>query len=83
MQTEEELEIEEIKKENEDLKTQNLRAMFLNLTNMQVEKLENISQLIDKSPSQILESFIADLVDCHRNGSDEMHLANNWFERRY
>jgi hypothetical protein len=78
MQTNEEL---EIKKENEDLKTRKPRTMVLNLTDIQIMKLNNISNMEGLKPSEVLESFIGDLVDYHRNGSDEMILANDWLVR--
>jgi hypothetical protein len=82
MPTKEEREIAAIKKENEDNKTYKLRKFSLKLTDIQVVKLNNISNDFGRmEPSKVLENFIADLVDYHRNGSDEMQLANAWFER--
>lgn len=70
-----------IQKENQDLKTLRSRSMKLKLTDEQVSRLKEIANEIDIPYTQILENFIGDLVNYHRNGSDEMHMAQDWYER--
>ena len=81
MQTKEELEIEEIKKQNKDEETHKPRKFILELTDEQYRRLHKKAEEYNITASQLLSSFIGDLVDYHRNGADETELANNWIER--
>ena len=77
----EDYEIKEIKEQNKDGKTCKPREFFLELSDEQYRRLHKKAEEYNITASQLLSSFIGDLVDYHRNGSDEMNLANDWIER--
>lgn len=65
-----------------EIKTIKPRTFCLNLSDADVERLYEKAELGGVTPEQLLESFIADLVDgTYSNGSDERMYANQWFER--
>jgi len=81
MQKNKEQEIEEIRKQNNDGKTRKPRKFSLEITDEQYKRLHETAREYNITASQLLSSFIGDLVDYHRNGSDEKELAEAWVER--
>ena len=56
----------------------------LRLTETEAERLVKAAAQHDQKVSELLESFIYDLVasDEHRGGDDETELAHQWYQRR-
>lgn len=56
----------------------------LRLTQTEAERLVKAAAHHDQKVSELLESFVYDLVasDEHRGGDDETELAHQWYERR-
>ena len=56
----------------------------LRLTETEAERLVKAAAQHDQKVSELLESFVYDLVasDEHRGGDDETELAHQWYQRR-
>ena len=56
----------------------------LRLTETEAERLVEAAAQHDQMVSELLESFVYDLVasDEHRGGDDETELAHQWYQRR-
>ena len=56
----------------------------LRLTQTEAERLVKAAAHHDQKVSELLESFVYDLVasDEHRGGDDETDLAHQWYQRR-
>ena len=56
----------------------------LRLTETEAEQLVKAAAQHDQKVSELLESFVYDLVasDEHRGGDDETELAHQWYQRR-
>lgn len=56
----------------------------VNLSDEDYEKLKEYARNYNLSPSELIESFIKDLVRSNENnGSDESDIANDWYSRNY
>ena len=70
------------KSQQEEIKTIRPRQITLNLSDADVKRISEKSGRVGLTVSQLLESFIGDLVDgTYTNGSDERMYANQWFDR--
>lgn len=68
--------------QREEIETIKGRTIILNLSDADVVRLSEKAAFADLTVSQLLESFIGDLVcGTYTNGSDERHKANDWFDR--
>lgn len=60
------------------------RKYTLNLSDADIQRLAEKAGQYNMTTSELLENFIADLVDgTYSNGSDERMIANEWAERCY
>ena len=59
-------------------------SIKLRLTATEAEKLVKAAAHHDQKVSELLESFVYDLVssDEHRGGDDETAAAHQWYQRR-
>ncbi len=68
--------------QREEIETIKARNISLNLSDADVKRLCEKAGSVGLAVSELLESFIGDLVDgTYTNGSDERMYANEWFER--
>ncbi len=68
--------------QREEIETIKARNISLNLSDADVKRLCEKAGSVGFAVSELLESFIGDLVDgTYTNGSDERMYANEWFER--
>ncbi len=68
--------------QREEIETIKARNISLNLSDADVKRLCEKAGSVGLAVSELLESFIGDLVDgTYINGSDERMYANEWFER--
>ncbi len=68
--------------QREEIETIKARNISLNLSDADVKRLCEKAGSVGFAVSELLESFIGDLVDgTYTNGSDERMHANEWFER--
>ncbi len=69
-------------RQQEEIKTIKPRTITLQLSDADVKRLSIKSGGVGLTPSELLKSFIGDLVDgTYSNGSDERMYANEWFDR--
>lgn len=69
-------------KQAEEIKTIKERTFKISLSDADVERLFDRAAIAGMSPSELLGSFIGDLVSgTYSNGSDERMYASAWFER--
>lgn len=69
----------------QDVKTKAPRPEIkLTLTDEQTRRLTKMAYETGlDTPGALLDSFVADLTGCQRNGSDEADLANEWRGRAF
>ena len=68
--------------QKEEIATIRERTVKLNLSDADINRISERAASVGLTVSELLESFIGDLVDgTYSNGSDERMLANQWFER--
>ena len=68
--------------QEQEIKTIRERTIKLELSDADVERICKRAGSVNLTVSQLLESFIGDLVyGTYSNGSDERMYANQWFER--
>lgn len=71
-----------MEKQEQEIKTIRARIIRLELSDADVERIWKKAGSVNLTVSQLLESFIGDLVDgTYTNGSDERMYANQWFDR--
>lgn len=69
-------------KQQKEIETITERKLSLNLSDADVERLYVKAGIAQLTVSQLLESFIGDLVGgTYSNGSDERDAAQKWYER--
>lgn len=69
-------------KQQMEIETIRERKLILNLSDADVDRLCRIAGIAQLTVSQLLESFIGDLVSgTYSNGSDERDAAKKWYER--
>lgn len=69
-------------KQRIEIETIKGRNIEIKLSDADVQKLWEKAGSVGISVSELLESFVGDLVDgTYSNGSDERDLANEWFDR--
>lgn len=69
-------------RQQEEIKTIRPRSLELKLSDADVIRITNKAESVGLTVSQLLESFIGDLVGgTYTNGSDERDRAADWFER--
>ncbi len=65
-----------------EMETMKPRALTLNLTDRDVDRIRETAASVNLSVSELIENFIADLTyGLHTNGSDERMLAKEWLNR--
>lgn len=70
------------KQQKKEIKTIKERVITVRLSDADCERLVDLCGRYNMSIGELLENFIGDLVDgTYSNGSDERHLAEQWFER--
>ena len=75
---------ERVKEENEDLETKGDKGVNVEMTDKEFDQINLLALKVGfKSAGQLLESFVGDLTEWHSNGSDERHMANDWFDRAF
>lgn len=68
--------------QKEEIATIRERTVKLKLSDADINRVSERAASVGLTVSELLESFIGDLVDgTYSNGSDERMLANQWFER--
>jgi len=68
--------------QKEEIATIKERTLKLSLSDADIVRISERAASVGLTVSELLESFIGDLVDgTYSNGSDERMLANEWFER--
>lgn len=69
----------------QDTKTKAPRPeITLTLTDEQTRRLVRMAYEVGfDTPGELLDSFVADLTNCQRNGADEADLANEWRGRAF
>lgn len=68
--------------QQEEIETIKERKISLKLSDADVERISKKAATVNLSVSELIESFIGDLVDgTYSNGSDERMYANEWFNR--
>lgn len=73
-----------IKSENEDLKTLSDKGVNVRVTDKEFSVLNLMALSVGfKNGTELLERFVGDLTGWHTNGSDESHLADQWFDRAF
>jgi len=69
-------------KQSDEIKTIRERNLKLKLSDDDVKRISEKAGSVGMTVSELLESFLGDLVDgTYSNGSDERMYANSWFDR--
>ena len=70
------------KEQEKEIATIKERTIYLNLSDADCKRISTYAAKANITGSQLLESFIGDLVNgTYTNGSDEGDCAQEWFER--
>ena len=70
------------KEQEKEIATIKERTIYLNLSDADCKRISTYAAKANITVSQLLESFIGDLVNgTYTNGSDERDCAQRWFER--
>ncbi len=70
------------KEQEKEIATIKERTIYLNLSDADCKRISTYAAKANITVSQLLESFIGDLVNgTYTNGSDEGDCAQEWFER--
>lgn len=70
------------KEQQKEIATIKERTIYLNLSDADCKRISTYAAKANITVSQLLESFIGDLVNgTYTNGSDERDCAQRWFER--
>ena len=70
------------KEQQKEIATIKERTIHLNLSDADCKRISTYAAKANITVSQLLESFIGDLVNgTYTNGSDEGDCAQEWFER--
>lgn len=74
-----------LEERDEDYKTNKVREdLSVKVTDKQYHDLKLLAYKAGfASAGTLLSSFVGDLTSWHSNGSDERHLADEWYERAF